>query len=33
MVVASLDEIAWVFNLRGADIPYNPVSLDHSKVI
>ncbi|AFR98124.2 xaa-Pro aminopeptidase [Cryptococcus neoformans C23] len=24
-VVASLDEIAWVFNLRGADIPYNPV--------
>lgn len=30
-VVASLDEIAWVFNLRGADIPYNPVSLGRDK--
>nr|XP_018266415.1 xaa-Pro aminopeptidase [Kwoniella dejecticola CBS 10117]OBR88573.1 xaa-Pro aminopeptidase [Kwoniella dejecticola CBS 10117] len=25
MVVSSLDEIAWLFNLRGSDIPYNPV--------
>nr|XP_031863681.1 uncharacterized protein CI109_000933 [Kwoniella shandongensis]KAA5530753.1 hypothetical protein CI109_000933 [Kwoniella shandongensis] len=25
LVVASLDEIAWLFNLRGSDIPYNPV--------
>ncbi|WWD06105.1 hypothetical protein V865_004190 [Kwoniella europaea PYCC6329] len=24
-IVTSLDEIAWLFNLRGADIPYNPV--------
>ena len=23
-VLSSLDEIAWLFNLRGADIPYNP---------
>nr|XP_019048432.1 xaa-Pro aminopeptidase [Kwoniella bestiolae CBS 10118]OCF27362.1 xaa-Pro aminopeptidase [Kwoniella bestiolae CBS 10118] len=25
IIVTSLDEIAWLFNLRGADIPYNPV--------
>lgn len=25
MVVSQLDEIAWLFNLRGSDIPYNPV--------
>ncbi|WVQ80472.1 hypothetical protein IAT38_002577 [Cryptococcus sp. DSM 104549] len=25
MVVVGLDEIAWLFNLRGSDIPYNPV--------
>ncbi|WVR03380.1 hypothetical protein IAU60_000371 [Kwoniella sp. DSM 27419] len=25
MVVAGLDEVAWLFNLRGSDIPYNPV--------
>ncbi|KAK8845374.1 hypothetical protein IAR55_006087 [Kwoniella newhampshirensis] len=25
LVVGSLDEIAWLFNLRGSDIPYNPV--------
>ncbi|KAJ2895921.1 hypothetical protein MKZ38_006039 [Zalerion maritima] len=24
-VVSMLDEIAWLFNLRGSDIPYNPV--------
>ncbi|KAK6904932.1 hypothetical protein I203_105751 [Kwoniella mangroviensis CBS 8507] len=24
-IVTSLDEMAWLFNLRGADIPYNPV--------
>jgi Xaa-Pro aminopeptidase len=23
-VVTQLDEIAWLFNLRGSDIPYNP---------
>ena len=26
MVVGQLDEVAWMFNLRGSDIPYNPVS-------
>ncbi|KAL7418958.1 hypothetical protein Q5752_006642 [Cryptotrichosporon argae] len=25
MVVSSLDDVAWLFNLRGDDIPYNPV--------
>lgn len=24
-VVTNLDEVAWLFNLRGSDIPYNPV--------
>lgn len=24
-VVSALDEVAWLFNLRGSDIPYNPV--------
>jgi len=27
MPMASLDEIAWVFNLRGSDIEYNPVGV------
>lgn len=22
--IAMLDEVAWLFNLRGSDIPYNP---------
>lgn len=24
-VVAALDEVAWLYNLRGTDVPYNPV--------
>jgi Xaa-Pro aminopeptidase len=24
-VITNLDEVAWLFNLRGTDIPYNPV--------
>jgi Xaa-Pro aminopeptidase len=24
MVVTMLDEVAWLFNLRGSDIDYNP---------
>ncbi len=27
--VSALDEIAWVLNLRGADVEYNPVFLSH----
>jgi Xaa-Pro aminopeptidase len=25
IVITGLDEIAWLFNLRGKDIPYNPM--------
>ena len=25
LVIGALDEVAWLFNLRGADIPFNPV--------
>lgn len=28
-LVAALDEIAWILNLRGNDIPYNPVFLSY----
>jgi Xaa-Pro aminopeptidase len=28
-VVSALDEIAWVLNLRGSDVEYNPVFLSH----
>ena len=38
IVVTALDEVAWLFNLRGRDIPYTPVFrgyavLDMKKVI
>nr|WP_067759854.1 aminopeptidase P family protein [Orrella dioscoreae] len=29
-LVSSLDDIAWLFNLRGADVDYNPVFLAHA---
>ena len=25
LVITMLDEVAWLFNLRGSDIPYNPL--------
>jgi len=31
-VATSLDEIAWLFNLRGQDIPYNPVFFAYAYV-
>ena len=31
-VVATLDEIAWLFNVRGSDIPYNPVFFSYAIV-
>lgn len=31
-VVSALDDVAWLFNLRGADIPYNPVFLAHALI-
>lgn len=32
MIVSMLDEIAWLFNLRGNDIPYNPVFFSYASV-
>ena len=32
MVVSMLDEVAWLFNLRGNDIPYNPVFFSYAAV-
>ncbi|KAH0847014.1 hypothetical protein AYO21_02289 [Fonsecaea monophora] len=32
MVVSMLDEVAWLFNLRGSDIPYNPVFFSYATV-
>lgn len=31
-VISTLDDIAWLFNLRGADVPYNPVFVAHALV-
>ncbi|KAK9367821.1 peptidase M24, structural domain-containing protein [Lipomyces kononenkoae] len=30
LIVSMLDEIAWLFNLRGNDIPYNPVFFSYA---
>ncbi len=30
--VSTLDDIAWLFNLRGADVSYNPVFLAHALI-
>lgn len=30
--ISTLDDIAWLFNLRGADVDYNPVFLAHALV-
>lgn len=31
-VVSALDEIAWLFNLRGSDIPFNPVFFSYAVI-
>ncbi|KAF8477396.1 putative Xaa-Pro aminopeptidase P [Kalaharituber pfeilii] len=31
-VVSMLDEIMWLYNIRGSDIPYNPVSFSYAVV-
>lgn len=31
-LISSLDDIAWLLNLRGNDIPYNPVFLAHALI-
>jgi Xaa-Pro aminopeptidase len=30
--IATLDDLAWAFNLRGADVDYNPVFLGHALI-
>lgn len=30
--IATLDDLAWLLNLRGADVPYNPVFVGHALV-
>ena len=32
LVSTSLDEIAWVFNIRGSDVPCNPVSVSYAVI-
>ena len=31
-VISTLDDIAWLFNLRGADVHYNPVFVSHALI-
>ncbi|KAJ5759817.1 hypothetical protein N7520_006973 [Penicillium odoratum] len=31
-IISTLDEIAWLFNLRGSDIPYNPVFFSYAVI-
>ena len=31
-VISTLDDIAWLFNLRGSDVTYNPVFLAHALI-
>lgn len=30
--ISTLDDIAWLFNLRGADVPYNPIFLGYALI-
>jgi len=30
--ISTLDDLAWLLNLRGADVPYNPVFLGHALI-
>ena len=32
IIAASLDEISWLYNIRGADVPCNPVSVSYALV-
>lgn len=32
IISAALDEIAWLFNIRGADVPCNPVAVAYAVV-
>jgi len=30
LLVTALDEVAWLLNLRGGDVPYNPVFVSYA---
>jgi Xaa-Pro aminopeptidase len=32
MVIGALDEIAWLYNIRGCDVPCNPVAVSYAFV-
>lgn len=32
IIISMLDEVAWLFNLRGRDIPYNPVFFSYAAI-
>lgn len=32
LFISSLDDVAWLFNLRGDDVPYNPVFVAHAQI-
>jgi Xaa-Pro aminopeptidase len=32
IIISMLDEVAWLFNLRGSDIPYNPVFFSYAAI-
>ncbi len=32
LIISALDEVAWLFNLRGSDVKYNPVFFSYAAV-
>ena len=32
LIITSLDEIMWLYNIRGSDVPFNPVSVSYAIV-
>ena len=32
LAISALDEVAWLFNIRGGDVPYNPVCIAYAFV-
>lgn len=32
LIASALDDVAWLFNLRGSDVPMNPVFFSHAVV-
>jgi Xaa-Pro aminopeptidase len=32
LVISALDQIAWLYNIRGADVPCNPVAISYALI-